>query len=246
MNGKNNNIIFLCDNDSTFMREEGLDEIAKFVSPELFERISNFTHQQMNGDESISFRQSLGMRVEMLLEQLKHSGEILTKKHLQEVAKKHLSFSAGVEPFLQKLIRTYGSLKNRFYIVSGGFFEVIAPKILELDIPKNEQKILQDQILANYFLWDKIGNICGVDWEKSVMWKKNAKGEMAEGLANTLFLKETGGKIIGIGDGSNDISLRSNNGIFVAFIGNVRREKVIQKADMTIDHFSELDRFVCF
>ncbi len=239
------NLIFLCDNDSTLMREEGLDEIAKFVSKELFEKIATFTNQQMNGNESIPFQKSLEMRVEMLLDALDNTKKFLTKKNLEEVAKNNLSFSAGVEVFLQKLIQKHGSLKNRFYIVSGGFFEVIAPKIRELDISKKEQEILQNQIFANYFLWNKDGNVCGIDWNRSMMWKENAKGSMAISLAHSLSLKKMEEiEVIGIGDGSNDISMKSKNGAFIAFVGNIRREKVIQKADSIIENFLELEKFL--
>ena len=62
--------LLIVDFDSTFIRDETLDEIAKFLflsnklSKDIEQKITDITHQAMNG--SLDFRQSLKKRVKLL------------------------------------------------------------------------------------------------------------------------------------------------------------------------------------
>jgi phosphoserine phosphatase len=51
--------ILITDNDSTLMKEEILDEVARFLGNEIVLEIETITNAQMNGEIVISFEESL-------------------------------------------------------------------------------------------------------------------------------------------------------------------------------------------
>ena len=222
----------ITDNDSTLMEQEILDEIARYAGSHVFEEIQNITNMQMNGsashhpEKNMTFRESLEKRVNILVQ----SKRKITIQDLMKISREKMSFSEGAEACIQNIIEQCGSLKGKFFIFSGGFQEIISKKVEELHISKSEIEVLKTQIYANCFAYNKSREICGVDWEKSVMWQENAKQNMTKKLIEKGIIKiDT--KIIGLGDGSNDIGMVPEEyGYCVAYTGIVKRQNTIEKA----------------
>lgn len=229
-------MIFFIDNDSTFMKEETFDELFRLFGEEVYHEVLEKTHANMNGN-GISLEDSLRLRMEMLLSQKTK----ITKSMVITFAQENYHFSEGVEYFLKKIIETYGTLKEKVYIVSGGFLECILPKFETLPLPDEQKNILRSQVVANQFLWNEKNELIGIDWENGRMWQKGAKRKYIESLLHSNQLSFE--NVVAIGDGSNDIDMiqSSEEGVFVAFIGNVRRENTVIAAKGNVcSSFAEL------
>lgn len=229
--------ILITDSDSTLMKEEILDEVALFSGKEVFYEIEKITNAQMNNEINISFYESLKKRVDILVK----AKNKITKTDLKYIAKNNLNFSDGVDFVLQKIIKDKKTLKNNFFIFSGGFGEVIKEKINELNISDLEKNILKNQVFANYFSYNENNEIIGVDLKKSCMYKENAKYIMTKELISKGIIPKDE-QIIGLGDGSNDVNMiPPENGLFVAYTGNVYRENTVKKADgRVVKNFFEI------
>lgn len=229
-------MIFFIDNDSTLMKEETFDELFRIFGDDFYNKVLEKTHESMNS-MSLSLEESLQFRIKTLLEQdIK-----ITKTIISEFAYQNYNFSDGVEIFLQTIIAKFGTLKNRVFILSGGFEECIFPKLQTLNIEESEKKNLFRQCIMNRFLWNNEEVLIGIDWENSKMWEAGAKRKAILDLHKKgMLLNESW---IAIGDGSNDIGMieSEEEGEFFAFTGAVRREKtVIAAQGKELKSFTEL------
>lgn len=231
--------ICITDNDSTLMKEEILDEVARYAGVQ--SEIQKITDAQMNGDLHITFEESLRKRVEILCAAEKK----ITNSNLKEIAQNSMHFSDGVEKCVQEIIQICGTLKQQFFIFSGGFYEIISIKIDELHISEEEKNILKSQTFANHFQYNNQQEIIGVDWGKSQMWEEHAKGKMTQKLIDDGIISDNS-TIIGVGDGSNDFGIvPKGHGMFVAFTGSVKRKNTIAKANgVTAKNFYEVLEFL--
>ncbi|MFT6814397.1 MAG: D-3-phosphoglycerate dehydrogenase [Sphingobacteriales bacterium] len=209
---------FIIDFDSTFTTVEALDELADIAlsgQPQrdsVVEQIKMLTDQGMDG--SISFEESLEKRVALLNSNKEHL-EKLVKRLRKKVSN---SFKRNREFFLRE--------KDNIYIVSGGFKEFIVPVV-------KDYGVLPENVYANEFTYDKVGNIIGSDRSNPLA----GPGGKVEVLQK-LNLK---GEIIVLGDGYTDYQLRSS-GIadkFYAFTENIERELVTKAADHVTPSFDE-------
>ena len=103
--------LLIIDFDSTFIKDETLDEVAKLLSAEnsidIKEKIIKITHQAMEGE--IDFSSALKERVNLLRI---HKTKI---NEITEILKKRVSDS-----FLKNKSKIR-SIKNQVHIISGGF-----------------------------------------------------------------------------------------------------------------------------
>ena len=131
--------LLIIDFDSTFIRDETLDEIAKITSssnkktPNIHRKIEEITTQAMAG--GIDFKDALKKRVNMLK---LHKNEL---DNIVSILKKRVSLS-----FIKNK-KYIQSISNRIYIVSGGFKEIIIPIV-------KDYGIFPDHIFANEFKYD--------------------------------------------------------------------------------------------
>lgn len=220
-------MIFFIDNDSTLMQEETFDELIKTLDPDLYKKALLYTHASMDG-KGITLQDTLRYRIECILG---YSKAALTKSQISTFSSSAFHFSDGVLPFLHSIIDRYGTLKNRVFILSGGFFECIAPALNRLSIPESEKEVLCSQLYCNYFLWNDADELIGIDWEKSQMWKEGAKRHWILYLQSLGLLPNE--SWIAIGDGSNDVGMieSDDEGIFYAFTGVVRRPNTLAAAN---------------
>ncbi|PZR38676.1 MAG: phosphoglycerate dehydrogenase [Azospira oryzae] len=215
---------FIIDFDSTFTKVEAFDVLAEISldghpDKELnLKKIIEITNRGMDG--SISFRESLERRIELLAAEKKHLGPLvnLLKSKVSESFKRNKDF-----------FTTYA---DHIYIVSNGFREFIEPVVTEFGIKA-------ENILANEFRFDEKGKIIGFDTNNPLS-ANNGKVEQLKRL-------NLDGDVYVIGDGYTDYEIK-NSGLankFYAFTENVERESVLSKADHiapSLDEFLYLNK----
>ncbi len=215
---------FVIDFDSTFTKVEAFDALAEISLKDhpnvekLKQQIFDITNQGMDG--SISFRESLEKRIEILAPNKRHLEQLVVV--LRELVSE--SFKRNRE-FLQ----TYA---DYIYIISNGFHAFIDPIVTEFGIkPEN--------ILANRFHFDEQGNVTGFDKENPLS-QNNGKVEQLKRL-------NLPGDVFVVGDGYTDYEIKQAGlaNKFFAFTENVEREKVLSKADHiapSLDEFLYLNK----
>lgn len=209
---------FIIDFDSTFIKSESLDDLAKICLErnhkklEIVKKIGEITRLGMEG--KIDFGESLRRRMDLL---------IVTKDDLKKLAnilKNKVTIS---------IKRNKGFFKKyckQIYIISGGFKEYIWPIVKKYYLD-------EDHVFANSFIFDSKGRAIGYD-QKNPLCKNGGKAK----VVRSLNLK---GKIHVIGDGYTDYELKEIGlaQSFTAFIENVKRESVLKRADKIAPNFDE-------
>ena len=209
--------LLIIDFDSTFIKDETLDEIAKFSSinntPNTREEIINITNQAMEGE--LDFRTALKKRINLL------------KIHKNEIQKITAILQKRVSDSFLKNKRKIQSLKNSIYIISGGFKEIIIPIVKDFGIS-------EEHVFANQLTYDKEGFINGVDTKSDLSY---SDGKIK--ALKTLSLKY--GAYV-IGDGSTDLDMKQVNGVnaFICFTENINRVSISSKADYTASNLDQV------
>ncbi|HEY0653426.1 MAG TPA: phosphoglycerate dehydrogenase [Chryseosolibacter sp.] len=218
------NKYFVIDFDSTFTKVEAFDVLADISlkdHPEKEERkkqIVQITNQGMDG--SISFRESLERRLNLLSPSKQHLNPLVNQLRgsVSESFKRNKDF-----------FRDYA---DNIYIISNGFKEFIEPIVTEFGIKS-------ENILANEFKFDREGKVVGFDDTNPL----SANGGKVEQLKRL----NLPGDVYVIGDGYTDYEIK-HAGLankFYAFTENVERESVKTKADHitpSLDEFLYLNK----
>jgi D-3-phosphoglycerate dehydrogenase len=218
------NKYFVIDFDSTFTKVEAFDVLADISlngHPDMEERkkqIIAITNQGMDG--SISFRESLERRLNLLAPSRQHLPLLINelKGSVSESFKRN-------KDFFQKYA-------DHIFIISNGFKEFIEPIVTEYGIKA-------ENILANEFRFDEDGRIVGFD-ENNPLSANGGKVEQLKKL-------NLPGDIYVIGDGYTDYEIKQSGlaNKFFAFTENVERENVKSKADHitpSLDEFLYLNK----
>jgi D-3-phosphoglycerate dehydrogenase / 2-oxoglutarate reductase len=215
---------FVIDFDSTFTKVEAFDVLADISlkdHPEQEKRkemIAAITNQGMDG--SISFRESLEQRIELLQPNRRHLEQLVVV--LQGLVSE--SFKRNKDFFQEHA--------ERIYIISNGFHAFIDPVVTAFGIKL-------ENIFANRFHFDENGNVTGFD-KNNPLSANNGKVEQLKQL-------NLPGDVYVIGDGYTDYEIK-HAGLankFYAFTENVEREKVLSKADHiapSLDEFLYLNK----
>jgi D-3-phosphoglycerate dehydrogenase len=218
------NTYFIIDFDSTFIKVEAFEILADILlkdhpeREELKKQIVRITNQGMDG--SISFRESLERRLNLLAPRKQHLSQLITQLK-GNVSK---SFKRNKEFFKQ--------YSDNIYIISNGFKEIIEPIVTEFGVKS-------ENILANEFSFDSEGKIVGFDTANPL----SANGGKVEQLKKL----NLPGDIYVIGDGYTDYEIKQAGlaNKFFAFTENVERENVKNKADHitpSLDEFLYLNK----
>jgi len=238
------------------MQEEILDEIARFSGKECMQKIEEITNSQMNGVfndtiKKLTFKESLETRVNILVNFCIKNNIYITKDNLKIIAKNQMHFSEYAEELIHEIIKKHGSLQSKFFIFSGGFKEIIFLKIEELQISEYEKQILKTQTYANCFSFsnEPIPTITGLDIKNSEMLDETAKLDKTKFLIKNNLIEfnlEKNIKIIGLGDGANDIEMIPKKyGFCVAYTEHVYRENTVKKANnITANNFMEVKKYL--
>jgi D-3-phosphoglycerate dehydrogenase len=218
-----NNQTLLLDFDSTIVQVESLDllsEITLFGGLESKKKIlevKELTNLGMNG--VITFQESLQKRLDMI-QASKKDVELLSNKLINFITP---SFSENSDWIIKN--------SDKVHIFSGGFKEAIIPVARIFNIP-------EERVHANEFIYSKDDKIEGVD---TINPFSRSGGKVER-------IKELGlsGEIIMVGDGSTDaeVKILGNEFKFIAFIENVRRDPVLEKADFVAKTFEDVINFI--
>src|SRR3989338_4554015 len=205
--------------DSTLTQVEALEELAAISLKNnknkegILKEIKRITDSGMEG--KIPITESLEKRIKLLQSNKRHIEKLI------KVLKKKIS------PSFRRNREFFKKYSDKVYIISNGFKEFIVPVVKQLCI-------LEKNIFANIFIFDKEGNITGFD-KKSIISGENGKVEQLKQL-------NLQGEIYVIGDGYTDYLLKESGLItkFFAFTENVEREAIVKKADHVVSSFDEL------
>lgn len=206
------NIIF--DFDSTLVKIEGIDELAK-----------------LNG---------IGHEVKIMTEKIMNEGgniEETFKKRLEMIKPKKSDLLLLADIYEQnlthKVVETINALSKfaNIFIVSGGYLPSIFPVATKLGFSKK-------QIYANDLIFDKYGNYVQIA-QNSSLWKQNGKLHVIQRIKDSFP-----GKTILIGDGHSDLEAAPASDEFICFTGVVHRHVVAQKASYVFDNLERLTSYI--
>lgn len=210
---------FVIDFDSTFTKVEALDVLSDILyegtdKKEIVgKKIKDLTDQAMAGE--LSFREALEQRLALLE---------ATKKDVKQLSDelKHL-----VSESVKRNRAFFSQEKENVYIVSSGFKDFITPVVTEFGIK-------EENIYANTFTYNDKEEVTGFD----------ASNPLSEHKGKVKLMKELSldGEVVVIGDGYTDYEIREAGyaKTFFAFTENIKREKVLAKADVEANSFEEI------
>ena len=209
---------FVIDFDSTFTQTESPGELAAISlkgnpnKDKIVKEIDAITDTAMEG--KMSMAEALGKRLRL---------QQANKKHLDVLIK---TLKKKITPSVARNKKFFKEYGKNIYILSAGFKEFIVPVVKPFGIPEKN-------VFANTFVFDKGGNIVGLD-EKNLLSQDKGKLKQFE----KLNLK---GEVYVIGDGYTDYELKESGKVakFIAFTENVARDVVVKNADYVARSFDE-------
>jgi D-3-phosphoglycerate dehydrogenase / 2-oxoglutarate reductase len=205
------------DFDSTFIKFEALDELAKIAlendpkKTKKAAKIAEITNKGMLGE--ISFPDSLQARLELFSIKKEHIEKLILKieKNISKSFLEHKSF--------------FQKNNKQIYIISGGFLDYILPIVKSFGISP-------EHVLANKFVFE--GDlVVGIDKEQYLS-KEAGKVKAVQNLGID--------NVMVVGDGWTDYEIKKAGFAkkFIAFSENVSRRKVVDVADYECFSFGEV------
>ena len=214
LNGKS---LFI-DFDSTFVKVETIDEIARITLQDnldkdhIVKKISDITNQAMSGQ--VDFPTALEQRLQILS---------ITDKTINKVTNKIKELISDSFYEHKDLIKNNAS---NIWIISGGFTEVIEPIVKSYGINKNH-------ILANQFIFNG-DKVSGCDKDNFLFQEK--------GKIKAINSIETSNPRIMIGDGYTDLEVYLEDACeeFICYTENISRKTVLDNAKYSASSFGEI------
>ncbi|CAH1134233.1 unnamed protein product [Ceutorhynchus assimilis] len=200
------------DVDSTVIREEGIDELAKFCGKGT--EVANLTSQAMSG--TMTFQDSLQLRLNIIQPSLAQVKDFIRTS------------PPTLTPGIKNLVDLLHSRNIPVYLISGGFRAIIAPIADQLKIP-------QDHIYANRLKFYFNGEYAGFDANQPTS-KSGGKGVVINHLKEKYAYKN----LILIGDGATDLEASPPADAFIGYGGNIIRPAVKAKAKWFVTDFNEI------
>lgn len=211
---KSSNIVCF-DVDSTVIKEEGIDELARFCGKG--KEVARVTSQAMGG--SMTFQDALNIRLNIIRP---------SQKDVANFLKLHpCTLSDGVKNFVKHL-KNEG---KEVYLISGGFDCLIEPVANELNIPLAN-------VFANKLLFGFNGEYEAFD-ENQPTSKSGGKA-VAISEIRKIHSDMDDPMITMIGDGATDLEAVPPANHFIGFGGNVVRNEVYERAQHYVCDFDQL------
>lgn len=209
---RNTNVVCF-DVDSTVIREEGIDELAKYCGKG--EEVARLTKEAMKG--SMTFQDALRLRLNIIQP---------SQRQIQDFLKSHPStLSPGIKEFVQRLRDANKSV----YLITGGFDCLVGPIAEKFGIPL-------DHLFANKLHFQFNGQYAGFDVNQPTS-KTGGKGEAINIIKRSLSGDVN---VTMIGDGATDLEASPPADNFIGYGGNVVREEVRNRAQYYITDFQQL------
>ena len=206
---------YIFDFDSTFIKIESLDLLAKFsqlTDKISIDKIEKITKEGMDG--KISFYDSLRKRIQLI--NSNRNDLIKTVDHLKNEVSD--SFNSN-KNFINKNAEF-------IYIVSSGFHEIIDPIVCNYGVKK-------ENIYANNFIFNENDKIIGFDKLNPL---SSTLGKVK--IVKQLKLK---GTVHVIGDGYTDYEIKKKGyaDYFYLFVENIKRDSLVKNADYLLKSLHE-------
>lgn len=200
------------DVDSTVIKEEGIDELAKFCGKG--KEVSQLTAKAMHGE--MTFQESLKIRLGIINPKLQQIKEFIKTQ------------SPTLSPGIKKLVDLLHSREIPVYLISGGFKCIIAPIA-------NQLNVSCENIFANKLTFYFNGDFAGFD-ENQPTSRSGGKAVVVN------LLKENKGykNLVLIGDGATDLEACPPADAFIGYGGNVIRPVLQSKAKWFVTDFNEV------
>lgn len=206
------NVKAVClDFDSTIIRQEGIDELARVKG--LSEEVFNITRDTMDG--RVTYNKSLSS----ILKLINPNSSDIEKLNRCNI----FSLSKNVNLFIDNLY----SRGVDIYVVSDGIRQLILPVTRTLNIPDNN-------VFANTLLFNDNGDYKGI--ECNVLTKNYGKTVQIK----ELITKYQYDSVIMIGDGQTDLETKSVVDIFIGYGGVVERTNIKKHCECYITDFKHL------
>uniref|UniRef100_A0A8C5LR80 Phosphoserine phosphatase n=1 Tax=Leptobrachium leishanense TaxID=445787 RepID=A0A8C5LR80_9ANUR len=202
------------DVDSTVIKEEGIDELAKFCG--VGDAVAEMTRKAMGG--SLTFRAALTERL-ALIRPSREQVQALITEHPPRLTE-------GIRELVCKLHQR----NVQVFLISGGFRSIVEHVAMKLDIPVTN-------VYANRLKFYFNGEYAGFD-ETQLTAESGGKGKVIGLLKQKYGFK----KIVMIGDGATDMEASPPADGFIGFGGNVTRQQVKEKAKWYVTDLEELLR----
>ncbi|XP_060532350.1 phosphoserine phosphatase [Cylas formicarius] len=200
------------DVDSTVIRDEGIDELAKFAGKG--SEVASITANAMGG--SMTYQDALSVRLNII------------KPSLTMVRDFIRTCPPTLTPGIKKLVDVLHTTGRSTYLVSGGFLSLITPVAKQLHIPL-------ENVYANRLKFYFNGDYAGFD-ENQPTSRTGGKAVVAQHLKDTYGYKN----LIFIGDGVTDLESSPPADAFIGYGGNVIRPAVQTKAKWFVTDFNEI------
>ena len=216
-NGLNGKSLFI-DFDSTFVKVETIDEIARITlqdnpdKDQIVKKISDITNQAMSGQ--MDFPTALEQRLQILS---------ITDKTINKVTNEIKELISDSFSENKDFIKDNAS---NIWIISGGFTDVIAPIVESYGISENH-------VLANQFIFNG-DNVSGCDKDNFLFQDK--------GKIKAINSVETSNPRIMIGDGYTDLEVYLEGACeeFICYTENISRKTVLDNAKYSASSFGEI------
>ena len=216
-NGLNGKSLFI-DFDSTFVKVETIDEIARVTlqdNPDkdhIVKKISNITNQAMSG--LMDFPTALEQRLEILS---------IANETIKRVTSEIMTLVSDSFTEHKDFIKDNAS---NIWIISGGFTDVIAPIVESYGISENH-------VLANKFT---------LDGEKVIGCDKDNFLFQDKGKIKAINSVETLNPRIMIGDGYTDLEVYLEGACeeFICYTENISRKTVLDNTKYSASSFGEI------
>ena len=194
---------------------EGIDWLASLRGAEIKAWSTGLTERAMEGK----------LPIEAVYSERMHA----VKPSMSEIEQLGRVYVEHIAPGARETLSELKSQGVELVMVSGGLREAILPLARELGVDEKS-------VHAVSVFFDQEGKYAGFE-EKSPLTRQDGKRMTVRDLG----LK---GPILAVGDGMTDCEIRPVVDGFAAFIGFMRREPVVQRADFVIENFDQLRELI--
>ncbi|KAJ8275489.1 hypothetical protein COCON_G00072410 [Conger conger] len=200
------------DVDSTVIKEEGIDELAKFCG--VGDAVTEMTRKAMGG--SMTFQTALRERLAIIRCSREQVNKLITDHPPQ------------LTPGIKELVRNLQQRNVKVFLISGGFRCIVEHVASQLGIPLHH-------VYANRLKFYFNGEYAGFD-ETQPTAESGGKGRVIS-LLKELYSLEN---VVMIGDGATDLEACPPASAFIGFGGNVTRPQVKERSSWYVTSFGEL------
>jgi len=223
------NINLIIDFDSTFVKVETLDTLAK-ISLEntpnkniYINQIANITSKAMNGE--MPFDIALLKRIKLLKATQSHINKVTDylKNNISESIKNNQKF--------------FKKFSENCYIVSGGFKEIILPIVEPYGFRKNH-------VFGNTLIF-KNNQVKTINISNPLS-KANGKITIVKNINISSSISGESKTSVILGDGYTDYEIKKYNEAkyFIQFIENINRRNLNSKADKIAKSFDDVINYI--